>query len=46
VKIVRVLTAAALAFVAAGAIQVATAPGASAAVHPADCGACWYVVVE
>jgi hypothetical protein len=43
VKIVRAAIAAALALVAAGAIQMATSSGASAAVLPDDCGACWFV---
>jgi hypothetical protein len=46
VKLVRALIAAALALVAAGAIQVATAPGASASVHVEACTICWYVVTH
>jgi hypothetical protein len=46
VKLVRALTAAALAVVAAGAIQVATAPGASASMHVSDCTACWFVISD
>ena len=45
-KIVRALTAAALALVATAAIQVATTSGASASVRIADCTNCWYVVVD
>ena len=45
-KLVRALIAAAFALVAAGAIQVATAPGASASVHPDDCTNCWFVVTH
>jgi hypothetical protein len=46
VKLVRALIAAALALVAAGAIQVATAPGASASVDSTDCTNCWFVVTH
>jgi hypothetical protein len=45
VKLVRALIAAAMALVAAVAVQMAGSSGASAAtVHSTDCGACWQIV--
>jgi hypothetical protein len=46
VKLVRALIAAAVALSAAVAVQMATSSGASASVHPNDCGNCWLIVHE
>jgi len=47
VKLVRALIAAAVALVAAVAVQMAGSSGASATpIHINDCGACWQIVHE
>ena len=46
-KLVRALIAAAVALVAAVAVQMAGSSGASAApIHLNDCGACWQIVTH